>query len=283
MKTLTLCIATALLSLSVLCKPAESGAVPGEWTMDFEAARKVAAEKKFPIFINFTGSDWCMWCKHMEKEVFSKKEWQDYAKKSLMLVWIDFPKDKNLVPAKYQKRNQQLAVTFEVEGYPSYVILDDNGKDELGTLQAEQEITPQGFINKLKPLLLERSAEMQKLIASMSAKEGAELKKACDERSATRKELIDLRKREQQLGTKLAGLEKRISDLRTKALVDKLSPVEASRYRNAQKELAAEEKKLNDWIATQPAQNDANRKKYETMAGKIAELENTVNSLLYAE
>ena len=283
MKTLALYIAATLLSLSALCKPAENGAEPGEWTMDFDAARKVATEKKLPILINFTGSDWCTWCKHMEKEVFSKKEWQDYAKKSLMLVWIDFPKDETLVPEKYRKRNQQLAATFEIEGYPAYVILDDNGKDQLGMAQAEQQITPKGFISKLKPILLERDATLQKLIASMPQKEGAELKKTCAERATARKELNDLRKKELLLGTKLTGLEETISKLRTKALVDKLAPVKASQYRNASKELEAQKKKLNDWVANQPPQTDANRKKYEGMSGKISELENTVNGLLYAE
>lgn len=283
MKTLTLCIAAALISLSALCKPAETGAVPGEWTMDFDAARKVAAEQKIPIFINFTGSDWCTWCKHMEKEVFSKKEWMDYAKNSLMLVWIDFPKNKNLVPEKYRKRNQLLSKTFEIKGYPAYVILDDNGQDELGTLQAEKEITPNVFISKMKLILLERDAATEELIASMSKKEGAELKKAFDERATARKELNELRKKELLLGTKLTELDNKISELRTKTLVDKLTPAKASQYRNANKELAAQKKKLNEWIATKPPQDRTNRKKFEEMSGKIAELEKTVSTLLFGE
>ena len=37
----------------------KEGAEPGVWTMDFEAAKKLAKEKKLPILLNFTGSDWC--------------------------------------------------------------------------------------------------------------------------------------------------------------------------------------------------------------------------------
>ena len=77
---------------------ATSGAELGKWTMDFDAAKTLAAEKEVPILINFTGSDWCGWCKLMDREVFSKAEWQQYAAESLVLVWIDFPRDKALVP-----------------------------------------------------------------------------------------------------------------------------------------------------------------------------------------
>ena len=43
------------------------GASVGVWTMDFDAAVKLAGEKKLPLILNFTGSDWCGWCKLMDK------------------------------------------------------------------------------------------------------------------------------------------------------------------------------------------------------------------------
>ena len=39
--------------------PAHDGATPGEWTMDFDAAKSLAADTGRPILLNFTGSDWC--------------------------------------------------------------------------------------------------------------------------------------------------------------------------------------------------------------------------------
>jgi thioredoxin-related protein len=278
-------LATTVFCFTVLCqgKPAETGAVPGAWTMDFDAARKVAAEKKLPIFINFTGSDWCGWCKHMEKEVFSKKEWTDYTKDSLMLVWIDFPKDKSLVPEKYRKRNKLLSETFEVKGYPTYIILDDNGKDELGQLQAEQTITPQGFIIKLNAILSEREAAINKLIATMPEKEGDELKAAYEERATARKELITLKNTMEQLSIKLKGFDTKIEDMRTAALIANLTPEQSSKYQNAKKELAAAEKAREDWIATEPERNEENGRKYKEMSEKISELESKVTTLLYSE
>ena len=52
-------------------KPATKGAELGEWTMDVSAAKKLAKSKNKPVFLCFTGSDWCGWCKLMEKNVFS--------------------------------------------------------------------------------------------------------------------------------------------------------------------------------------------------------------------
>jgi len=160
-----------LLAGSVLAaeRPATEGAVPGQWTMDFDAACQVAAAKKLPIFINFTGSDWCGWCKLMDSKVFSQAPWQAYAKDRLLLVWIDFPQDKALVPEKFVARNQALAKQFGVEGYPAYILLDDDGKSLLGQLGADREVTPGGFMAQVREVLSNRPVEVEKLLAGMPA------------------------------------------------------------------------------------------------------------------
>lgn len=282
MKKLTL-FAAALLCLTLTCqsKPAESGAVPGQWTMDFEAARKVAKEKKLPIFINFTGSDWCVWCKHMEKEIFSKQDWKDYAKDSLLMVWVDFPKNKKLVPQKYQKRNQQLAQFFEVTAYPSYIVLDDDGTTQLGEMEAEQQITVPSFINKLNAVLIERECRLQALIAGMPASEAGALKKACQERKTARAELQKMQTKQTQLATQLSTLESKITDLRTKALVNKLTPLQRTSYNNAQKELTVANNELKKWAASNPPQTPENTKAYTAMTQKIADLQNKITGALY--
>ena len=54
------------------------GAKLGQWTMDYDAAVKLAQSSKQPMILNFTGSDWCGWCKIMDKNVFAKDEWKKY-------------------------------------------------------------------------------------------------------------------------------------------------------------------------------------------------------------
>jgi thioredoxin-related protein len=126
------------------------GATPGQWTMDFDAATKTAAEKKLPLLLNFTGSDWCGWCKLMDEEVFAKEDWKKFAADNTMLVTLDFPKDDTIVPEKYKARNEKLKEQFGVGGYPTYIILDSDGKTVLGQLGAGKEKTPASFIEEFK-------------------------------------------------------------------------------------------------------------------------------------
>jgi len=125
------------------------GANLGEWTMDLEAAKLLAKDMDVPLMLKFTGSDWCGWCKIMEKDVFSKSEFLDYAGTHLVLVTIDSPRDKSIVPEEYWQRNQQLFKQYGVRGVPTYVILDANGK-EIGRLGAGRGKTPASFIAELK-------------------------------------------------------------------------------------------------------------------------------------
>ncbi len=128
------------------------GYVDGKWTMDLKAAREYAKKHNLPIMLNFTGSDWCVWCKLMEKQVFSKQKFYDFAKGKIVLVWIDFPRNKDLVPEKYAERNKKIANLYGVRGLPTYVILDSKG-NEIARLGASRDITVDKFINQLKEVL----------------------------------------------------------------------------------------------------------------------------------
>jgi thiol:disulfide interchange protein len=99
----------------------KDGYAPGQSTMDWDAALAYAKQNKLPVFVDFTGSDWCGWCKLMQANVFTKAAWTDWAKNRLVLVTIDFPNDKSIVPEKYRARNQELSDRFGIEGYPTYV------------------------------------------------------------------------------------------------------------------------------------------------------------------
>ena len=59
------------------------------WIADFDEAVKLAKAEKKDLFVDFTGSDWCGWCKKLDAEVFSKEEFLTAAKKSFVLVALD--------------------------------------------------------------------------------------------------------------------------------------------------------------------------------------------------
>jgi protein disulfide-isomerase len=146
------------------------GAKKGVWTMDYDAALQKAKKENVPVFINFTGSDWCHWCILMKNKVFIKKEWKEFAEKNLYLVYIDFPSQKSLVPDKYVKRNRKLLQKFGVKGYPTFLVYDSDGKSFLGKLGASREVTPEKFIDDVKTLLYQSSQNVKKLSKSKKMK-----------------------------------------------------------------------------------------------------------------
>ena len=165
-----LCLVIIMLAAMLPAAPQvqEDGAVKGVWTMDYDAAVKASKESKTPLFVLFTGSDWCQWCKVMDEQVFSKPEWQMYAKTNLYLAYIDFPQDSKLVPEKYKARNEKLQQEMEVEGYPTMILIDENGK-ELARLEAEKTITAQKFVNLIRLRLLYTQKELEKVYAKLPA------------------------------------------------------------------------------------------------------------------
>ena len=149
-------------------KPALEGAEPGKWTQDYEAALKVASDKNLPLMLNFTGSDWCGWCKRMDKQVFAEDEWSAYAKTNLMLVTLDFPRDKSIVPAKWVERNNELKGKFGVRGYPTYIVLDKDGETKLGQLGASRSASPKSFIEKTVEVIFFSESALTEFAKSLS-------------------------------------------------------------------------------------------------------------------
>lgn len=171
--------------------PAHDGATPGEWTMDFDAAKSLAADTGRPILLNFTGSDWCGWCIQMERRVFSRDAWISHAKENLVLVWIDFPRNKSLVPEKYASRNAELARTYGVQGYPSYVLLDSDGKTVLGRTGATADASPDSFIRELETIRLTSPKSVEAIRAKLAPKQLAKLDSAGKSLDEARQKLDD--------------------------------------------------------------------------------------------
>src|SRR4029453_9987213 len=112
-----------MMALSTLAVRAEEL----KWLTDAAKAQTQAKAEKKLVLLDFTGSDWCGWCIKLNKEVFSKPEFAEYAKKNLVLVEVDFPRRKKLSDA-LAKANGALQSKYDIEGYPTLVILDANGK-----------------------------------------------------------------------------------------------------------------------------------------------------------
>jgi thioredoxin-related protein len=138
-----------LLAATLCVASLHSARAEANWLTDFEKAQAEAKAQHKLLLLDFTGSDWCGWCKILQREVFSQPEFQEYAAKNLVLMTIDFPRAKPL-SAEVRKQNQTLAQRFEIRGFPTIVVLDSDGKP-IGML-GYQPGGPQAFIKELNQL-----------------------------------------------------------------------------------------------------------------------------------
>jgi protein disulfide-isomerase len=102
-------------------------AFAGGWGDDYKAALADGAKQNKNILLDFTGSDWCGWCIKLKKETFNQPAFKDFADKNLVLVEVDFPQGKTL-PSAIKKQNDQLQEQYQVQGFPTLVLLDPQGK-----------------------------------------------------------------------------------------------------------------------------------------------------------
>lgn len=125
--------------VSILClswftaaKMQQTSATAINWMTDFEQATGQAKRESKPLFLYFTGSDWCPWCIQMDKEILSTPEFQEALAEKLIFVKIDFPKNE-ILHEKQIGQNERLAKEYNVKGFPTVILLDPNLK-QIATL-----------------------------------------------------------------------------------------------------------------------------------------------------
>ena len=92
-----------------------------------EAFARAKTEGKL-VYACFSGSDWCGWCMELEKEVLSDPLFVAGVMEDYVLVFIDSPKDKNLLSEHAKAVNKGLVKKYGIEGFPTALIFDGDGK-----------------------------------------------------------------------------------------------------------------------------------------------------------
>jgi len=115
-----------------------------------EALQKAKAENK-PVLVNFSGSDWCIPCINLRKEILESEVFEKYAASNLILLRADFPREKkNKLPAAQVELNESLAERFNPDGkFPYTLLIDQNGK-VLKTLEGFPKLTPADFVKQIE-------------------------------------------------------------------------------------------------------------------------------------
>ena len=118
-------VRTILIALGLFC--AASVYAESPWNTDYKKAQEAAKASHKLVLLNFTGSDWCGYCIQMDRAILSQPQFKDYADKNLVLVELDFPLRK-AQPLETRKQNQELAEQYQIEGFPTVVVLNGEGK-----------------------------------------------------------------------------------------------------------------------------------------------------------
>ena len=152
------------------------GAKVGVWTMDYDAAVKLAGEKKLPLMLNFTGSDWCGWCIKLKDEVFTKTEFKKDAPKHFVLLELDYPRNKKQSP-EIKAQNAKLQALFGIRGFPTIMLVDAKGRPYART--GYQRGGPDNYLKHLGELRHQKHTA-NKALAEAANEKGTAKAKALD-------------------------------------------------------------------------------------------------------
>lgn len=120
---------------------------PKGFTDDLDAAMKRAKANGHNILAVFSGSDWCIWCKMLEKEILSKDAFVKTATNAYELVFIDNPMDEKLLSKTGRKNNRRLTEKYGIQGFPTVLVLDADGK--VITQSGYEKVGPREYLEKI--------------------------------------------------------------------------------------------------------------------------------------
>ena len=98
------------------------------WHTDMNKAIEISKKENKPLFLFFTGSDWCGWCIRLQKEVLKTPEFAAWAKENVVLVELDYPRKSPQTDA-IKKQNNELQMAFGIQGFPTIVLANGITKD----------------------------------------------------------------------------------------------------------------------------------------------------------
>jgi protein disulfide-isomerase len=127
-----------------------------EWSSNFKESVELAKAQKRVLLVYFSGSDWCMFCKLLDQEVLSQKVFTEYAAANLVLFKADFPRTTAL-PEEVAQQNQALAGLFGVQGFPTIVVVDAEGRP-VGML-GYQPGGPEAFVAAIREMTKGKSGK----------------------------------------------------------------------------------------------------------------------------
>lgn len=156
---------SAILLVTLLASPATHGAPPPKptpWLVNFDRAMADARKQDRIVLAYFSGSDWDPWCQKLDEEVFNTAPFREWADQHLVLLRIDFPREKR-ISSTLSLQNERLKTRYSVSKTPTFLFLDPwaepiarAGYDEARLRKEEKPGQPDAWMAYLADVLKNR-------------------------------------------------------------------------------------------------------------------------------
>ena len=97
-----------------------------KWIPLYDSAILQARKEKRIILAYFSGSDWEPYTQKLEKDVLNTDMFRDWAAQNVILLQVDFPRDKKL-SANIKSQNDRLKQRYSIIKVPSFILMDSSG------------------------------------------------------------------------------------------------------------------------------------------------------------
>lgn len=115
----------ALLALAALLAHAPAARAV-EWK-GWNAGLKAAAASGRPVIVDVY-TDWCRWCKQMDREVYGRADVSRYLDAKFVAVKLDAESSEAVSYRGRALTARSLASSFDVTGYPTTIFLTSSGE-----------------------------------------------------------------------------------------------------------------------------------------------------------
>ncbi|MEY3203845.1 MAG: Disulfide bond reductase DsbH precursor [Planctomycetota bacterium] len=101
-------------------------AIAGEtWHSSYETALAAATDSGRPVLTVFTGSDWCVHCRHLEENVLHTATFKDWARDRVVLLMIDLPQQG--ISQQERQQRSQVCIKYGIRTFPSVLLIAPDG------------------------------------------------------------------------------------------------------------------------------------------------------------
>ena len=125
-KTLIVLLCAALMAPLVVASPRAAAAADSQWRT-WNAGLHEAQESSRPVLVDVY-TEWCGWCKRMDKDVYARRDVREYLAKKFVMVKLDAEAADDAEFEGKAFTSRSLAQRFRVTGYPTTIFLTASGE-----------------------------------------------------------------------------------------------------------------------------------------------------------